>query len=362
MLNLSKPLYISLVFLILNSGFSYALGEKTLPEAQKNLPAISLVKTGNKAVNTALTQKLSAKLETADEKALHQILQNLLEAANTHDIKALLKHYSPHFISGDSLSLKDVKSLIEDTWKAFPDIQYTSKLMEMRVNGKWATIETIDESVATADIDPLISQNPGKMRSRSRAILYLQKVGSHWEVVSDATLYEKAHIVYGPFDDVDIDVQSPEQVFSGEDYTAKLIVNPPKGTVGFASLTKEQLTHPHQKTKDKFRTLSGLPSNLERIFEANTTNTNEMVTATVGFTQIGQDNRDRPTIQFKGVITVVKRVNVISKSTFEPGNNTLELVRHSADGKISFVPKKEKSSSSKQMPGKSASDSAQKNQ
>jgi hypothetical protein len=271
-----------------------------------------------------------------DEVAIKALLSSLLEAANQHKIDELLKYYSPHFTSGDSLNLKEIKSLVETTWKSFPDVQYRSNVLDLRINGSWATVESLDQSAGSAKVDPLVSATPGKMSSQSRAILYLHKVGKRWEIVSDATLYEKAFIVYGPFETVKIDVQTPEQVFAGDDYTAKMMVDIPEGTIAFASLSQEPLTHPHQSGKDKFRTLSEQNRDLERIFNANKTHNNEVVTATVGFTQIAQDNQDRPVIQFKGVITVVKRVNVISKSAYKPGDNNSPLVHHSADGKIHY--------------------------
>lgn len=303
------------------------------------------------AINETLPQEAEKSFQiehstvsSKDKAAIQEVLSRLLSAANEHNIDALLKYYSPHFISGDSLSLKEVKELVETTWKSFPDVQYKSEILDLRLNGQWATVESIDHSMGSAQVDPLISDSPGKMSSESRAVLYLHKVGKHWEIVSDATLYEKALIVYGPFESLDISVQAPDQVFAGDDYTAKMFVKIPDGTIGFASLSQEPLTHPHQPSTDKFRTVSTQKGDLERIFSANKTHNNEVVTATVGVTQIGQDNQDRPLIQFKGVVTVVKRVNVISKSAFKPGNNEPKLVQTSADGKIDFSSEKEKSS------------------
>lgn len=270
--------------------------------------------------------------------AIQEVLRHLLASSNRHDIESVLKHYSPAFTSGDSLSLKDIRGLIEDTWKMFPDIKYDSQILEIRVNGNWATVESIDTATATAKVDPVVSDKPGSMKSRSRGLLYLHKVGKTWEIISDATLYEKATIIYGPFENVEIDVETPEQVFAEEPYTARVSVNVPTGNIAFATLSQEPLIYPQHVSKDKFRTLSMDKTDLERIFKANTTNNNEVVTATVGFTEIGQDDQERPTINLRGIMTVVKRVNVIPKSSYrniEPGSS---LVRNTADGKIKVDP------------------------
>lgn len=269
-----------------------------------------------------------------DSSTVQEVLRDLMAASNRHDIEGVLKHYSPNFSSGDSLNLKDIRSLVQDTWKMFPDIHYDSQILEIRVSGNWATVESLDTATATAKVDPVVSTKPGAMKSRSRGMLYLHRVGKIWEILSDATLYEKAIIVYGPFDNVDIDVEAPEQVFAGDIYTAKVQVGVPAGNIAFANLSQEPLTYPQHTSKDKFRTLSPDKSDLERIFKANTSSNNEVVTATIGFTEIGQDNQERPTINLRGIMTIVKRVNVIPKSTFKEVNPAQKLVHTSVDGKV----------------------------
>ncbi len=279
-----------------------------------------------------------SKTDLQDATAVQEVLRDLMAASNRHEMDGVLRHYSPNFSSGDSLSLKDIRGLIQDTWKMFPDIKYDSQVLEIRINGGWATVESIDTATATAKVDPVISSKPGTMKSRSRGMLYLHKVGKQWEIVSDATLYEKATIIYGPFDNVDIDVESPEQVFSGDAYTAKVKVGVPSGNIAFATLSQEPLTYPQHSSKDKFRTLSTDKTDLERIFKANASNNNEVVTATVGFTEIGQDDQERPTINLKGILTVVKRVNVIPKSSFQEENPAQQITHSTADGKVKVEP------------------------
>lgn len=281
--------------------------------------------------------------------AVQEVLRNLLDASNRHDIEGVLRHYSPNFTSGDSLNLKDVRSLIQDTWKMFPDIKYESQVLDIRINGDWATVESIDTATASARIDPTVSSKPGVMKSRSRGMLYLHRLGKHWEIVSDATLYEKAAIAYGPVDQVNVDVEMPEQVFAGDPYTAKVIVGVPSGNIAFATLTQEALIYPQHAGKDKFRTLSSDKTELERIFKANTTNNNEVVTATVGLTEIGQDAQERPVINLKGVLTVVKRVNVISKSDYKDDNPAARAVHTTADGKIKVDPTQQPSDEDNEM-------------
>lgn len=280
----------------------------------------------------------TTKAGVQDVNAVQEVLRDLMAASNRHDLEGVLKHYSPNFSSGDSLSLSDIRGLIKDTWQMFPDIRYDSQIMEIRINGKWATVESLDTATATAKVDPVVSTKPGTMKSRSRGMLYLHRTGKTWEIISDATLFEKAAITYGPFDTVNIDVETPEQVFAGDSYTAKVTVDVPAGNIAFATLTQEALTYPQHSGKDKFRTLSTDNTDLERIFKANSTSNNEVVTATVGFTEIGQDDQERPTINLKGILTVVKRVNVIPKSTYTVQNPAQQVIHSTADGKVKVEP------------------------
>ncbi len=296
-------------------------------------------KTAPQAAQPMATNLEVNKTNAPDVAAVQEILKELLEASNKHDLEGVLRHYSPNFISGDSLDLIAIRGLILDTWKMFPDIHYDSQTLEIRVNGNWATVESLDSAKATAKLDTAVSDKAGVMKSRSRGMLYLHRTGKVWEILSDATLYEKAVIVYGPYDNVDIDVETPEQVFAGESYTAKVNVAVPAGNIAFATLSQEPLTYPQQTGKDKFRTLSTDNNDLERIFKANSTNNNEVVTATVGFTEIGQDTQERPTINLKGILTIIKRVNVTPKSNYTDPTKIDPLVHNTADGKIKLTPK-----------------------
>jgi ketosteroid isomerase-like protein len=300
-----------------------------------------LVKVKTPKTNAAATTSPSMQLQPTkggaqDINAVQTILNELLDASNRHDVDGVIKHYSPSFTSGDSLSLKEVRSLILDTWKMFPDIHYETQTLEIRLNGNWAAVESIDTAQATAKVDPTISNQPGAMKSRSRGMLYMHRTGKTWEIVSDATLYEKATIGYGPYENTGIDVETPEQVFAGESYTAKVLVSVPPGNIAFATLSQEPLIYPQHSEKDKFRTLSSDKMDLERIFKANTTSNNEVVTATIGFTEIGQDEQERPTINLKGVMTIVKRVNVIPRSTYKNVSPEELMIHSTADGKVKF--------------------------
>lgn len=276
---------------------------------------------------------VGAEQDSKEIRSILAMIEDLMAASNAHDLDGVLKHYSPRFVSGDNLELREIKNLIQETWDLFPDIKYTTETLEIRLSGDWATVESIDESTATAKLDPVISDQPGTLDSRSRGLLYLHRIGNTWEILSDYTLYEMAEIVYGNVDEARMELTSPEQVFSGESYSAEVNLDVPQGVLAIASISQEPLVYPQVKPQDKFRSMTADRNSLERIFQANTSNNNEIVTATVGFTRIDQVD-DHPTIKLNGIATVVKRVNVIPKSEYERDNLQAILIKTSADGKV----------------------------
>lgn len=239
----------------------------------------------------------------------------LVQASNQHNLGDILKHYNPQFISGDNLSLQQIKDLIQETWQAYPDICYDSKPLEIRVNGDWATVESSDHSTATAPPDKDILNLPGRMVSDSRSMLFLRRIGNTWEITSDSTLWEQATIRYGIGDEVQVILSTPEQVKAGESYSATVRATVPEGTFSIATIDNQTLTYPHEKADDKFRTLGGENNELQRVLKANTQNRNELVTATLGLTYVDQQNPDRPSLSLNGIATIVKRVNVVPITT-----------------------------------------------
>lgn len=285
-------------------------------------------------------------------KDLLSTYSDLVAASNRHALEDVLKHYNPQFISGDNLKLDQIKAMIQETWQAYPDITYRSQPIEIRVNGDWATIEAIDHSTATAASDKNIINKPGKLTSESRSLLFLRRIGTSWEITSDSTIWEQAIIRYGIDEGVRIVLSAPEQVKAGDSYSATIQADIPEGTFSIATIDNQQLTYPHQKLDDKFRALSSESNELQRVMKANSSNHNEIVTATLGLTSLQQSNPERPSLSLDGIVTIVKRVNVvpISQEDVMEAMQKKGLVTTSASGVISTGSKLFSSEAESQSP------------
>ena len=187
----------------------------------------------------------------------------------------------------------------------------------------------------------------GKLISHSRTLMFWHKVGSRWLVESDATLYEEASIRFGLLNKMDVNLAAPDQVFSGEGYTAKVTM-PLEGSVyAIAAINREPITFPHAKVKERYRTLSENKPNLERVFDANMDNRNELVSATIGLIEVVRDENQRPQVRLNGLATLVKRVNVLPQVAAGQGALASEKqTKVSANGAIDLTKQAQGTSSS----------------
>ncbi len=276
-----------------------------------------------------------------DVLAIEALLTRVLSASNAHQLDALMSAYAPRFVSGDHLTLKQVRNLIEETWKSYPAIQYVSKPLVIRVAGDWASVESIDSAKADIAASRETADQPGVLESHSRGMLHLQRIGTDWKIIGDTTLFESATIRYGSAKDMVLTLASPEQVAESAPYSAKLDVELAEGTFAVATIAKDPIVFPQPQPEERFRTLSSDRATLERVFEANGTHHNELVTATLGITTVSQDKENRPQVSLTGLATIVRRVNVIPQGQALPLINedpAFQQVRISADGRIQVEP------------------------
>lgn len=268
-------------------------------------------------ISTSDTTFASSKNDIKIKANIMSMVKKLQDASNSHDLETVASFYSENYLSGDNLDKEQVLDLIKKTWNTYPDILYTNDIKYVRFSDNWASIESYDKSKATTDKVSDITNDKGDMVSQSHSVIYLRKVGKEWKIVGDFTYYETATVKFGTAKNLTIKFSSPGQVKAGEMYSAKILTEVPVGAFTVGSITKEPLVFPNIKAKEKFRTINQSLGSLERVFESNENNVNEFVTATVGITELTEDNQARPTVQLKGICIIGNRINVIPHSTFD---------------------------------------------
>lgn len=298
----------------------------------------------NKSLETLRNSLKTAKIEgaSANDETIKNLVsdyEDLMKASNQHNIDNIIKHYNSHFMSGDNLSISELKGLVQDTWQTYPDIVYTSTITNIRVSGDYASIETIDTSSANTSGKESQINLPGKLSGESHNTVYYKRSGGDWEIVGDNTSWEQATVRYGAAKDINMTLAAPEQVKSGELYSVTFDVDARRGDFAVAAINNQELVYPNPTTDDKFRPVNSSNKTIQRVIRANSNNHNEIVSATIGIATINDNgNNDRPKLGLDGIATIVKRVNIIPISQAEmlKAMDTTKTVRTSANGKVNL--------------------------
>lgn len=222
----------------------------------------------------------------ADVKPLYQMMDKFTKYSNEHKLDEIKKFYAQNYLSSDNINKDNLLKIIKESWDNYPDMKYSSEIKDIRINSSFATVETIDKANSNMARRSEITKDNGVLESKSHNIVYLQKFGKEWKIISDRTLYEATSIKYGTAKKLNISFYAPEQVAAGLDYTATLTTEVPPATVILGSITKEPIVYPETEAKELFRQITPDTGILERVMKANTTNNNELASASVGFTEV----------------------------------------------------------------------------
>ncbi len=263
--------------------------------------------------STALTPKVNDSdfaLEPAnygsqkDIREIEGLLKDIENKWNNHELEPVMDFYADDYVNNDGLTKKAVKELTKDFWKTYPDARSSSKTRNIRVEGKFATVESRDKAVgSTAKVMPSIGSK-GVLISISEGQLYLKKVRGSWKIIGDRVDYEKVKVAFGIAQDLKTKFIAPELVKSGQEYSAKITVALPNELVAVGSISSEPLRYPQPAHKDIWRPVENKV--LERIIHANKSNHNELLMATIGIT-------DKSRTSLKGLTYLTRRMNVVPR-------------------------------------------------
>jgi len=241
----------------------------------------------------------------AEHQEIEAFLGDIETNWNAHNLDAVMNFYHDDYVNNDGLNKNAVKELTKDFWKTYPDAKSNSKTKQVRVEGKFATVESRDKAVgSTEKVMPGIGTK-GTLSSISEGQLYLRKMGKEWKIVGDRIDYEKVRVAFGLAKDLETSFIAPEQVKSGQEYSARLKVDLPGDLIAVGSITSEPLRYPQPPHKDFWRPIDNQV--LERIIHANTSNHNELLMATIGITDKSRSN-------LKGLTYLTRRLNVVPET------------------------------------------------
>lgn len=280
-----------------------------------------------------------------EHKEIEDILADIEVQWNGHNLDAVMKYYDDDYVNNDGLDKKAVQELTKDFWKTYPDAKSFSKTKQIRVEGKFATVESRDRAVgSTAKEMPSIGTK-GALSSVSEGQLYLRKISKDWKIVGDRIDYEKVRVAFGLAKDLETSFIAPEQVKSGQEYSARLNVDLPPDLIAVGSITSEPLQYPQPPHKDFWRPIDN--QTLERIIHANTSNHNELLMATIGITDKSRSN-------LRGLTYLTRRLNVVpeTKQQEEKAKTETATKTDVTGGIIKVTPKENNGSDAKDSDAK----------
>lgn len=263
----------------------------------------------------AITQ---AKEINANFKAIKNVIIAQNEFCNKRNYEGLNDLYKSDFINNDGFSKEVYFKLIKDTWKSYPDISYSTEIKSININNNYAAVETYERAVATTKEEVGEIEIVGELHGFAHSVYYLEKIGKNWKIASENILEEKTSLSYGDARYLNINLNAPEQVGAGKSYSTNLTINAPEDSVIVASIGQEKITYPQSRSEEVYRKLSN-DNTLERMFKANTSNTNEYNIASVGITRAEIPDEAQPQnirIYMSGIAFVMTRINVVPVNKF----------------------------------------------
>jgi hypothetical protein len=245
-------------------------------------------------------------------------VEKIYQAWNEHDADKLFSYYSKSFITGDGIKKAEYRELTEKLWQSYPDIKIENQKKTIRSQDNYATISGIDFFYGTSAEPNADLNKPGILNAISQGQTFLQKYGKHWKIESDKINFELVTVYYGNakqyLDEHQIYFSSPEQVKSDDQYSATLYFILPENINATATINKELIEKPEETSpEESFQVIKD--HKLERLFQANNNNHNELVSATI----ILSKGIIEPKLD--GILYISKRVNVLPTITHnEPEN------------------------------------------
>jgi hypothetical protein len=244
----------------------------------------------------------------AKEGSIEFLFDEMIKAWNEHDLEKVFSFYSTNFITGDGINLEDYKDLTKSLFEAYPNIKIENQKRTIRSQDQYATVSGIDFFFGNSkDINKELNSR-GFLNAISQGQIFLQKYGKTWKIVSDRIHFELVTVYYGEakkyLDNHQIYFSSPEQVLAGAQYSATLYFILPENIKANATINKELIVKPDPDTPidESFQNIS--EHKLERLFQSNSTNHNELVSATIVISK----GIIEPKLE--GVLYISKRINV----------------------------------------------------
>ena len=197
----------------------------------------------------------------------------------------------------------------------FVCISDITDIKNIEFSDNYATVFVNETAVATSRDEIGEFTAIGELYSTSQCVYHLEKHGAKWLINSEKIIEETSTLKYGDARYTNIQLNTPKQIGAGKEYTTTLKVDAPKDTVVIASINKENIIYPQEKSEDAFRKMPD-DNILERLFTSNKENVNEYAVASIGITRAENYTDNQIRVYMGGLAFIMTRINVIPENKF----------------------------------------------
>lgn len=250
-----------------------------------------------------------------DIKLIRDLFSEHNRYANLHDSAKLALLYSDKYINNDGFNKEVYFKSIESTWKSCEDLTYSTKILSITVNGDYASVNVEETANGTVTETYNYMQIAGEIHAVSKGLYHLEKVNGKWYIAGETSISDESSLLYGDARFMNIELQTPAQVSSGEAYTTTLKVDADDDTFIMGSIDHDMTTYPTKTPTPELRAVSRSQI-LERIINANSDNLNEYAVASLVISKVKPVSEENVRIYMSGLACIMKRINVVPKNDF----------------------------------------------
>lgn len=236
--------------------------------------------------------------------------------ANGHKLNNLKSLYTENFVNNDGFRKEVYFKSVQETWDECKDLTYETKILSADINGDYAAVMVEEKATGTVLEQLDTGAASGEIHSKSTGIYHLEKNGDKWLISGETLINDESSLLYGESRFMNIELEAPSQIASGESYTVTVKVDLKNNdTYILGSIDKDPVTYPTNIPNPPMRVM---PQSrvLERVLKANTDNIPEYAVASLAISKAKDTSYGDYKVYMAGLACLMKRVNVIPKNNF----------------------------------------------
>lgn len=267
-------------------------------------------------ISTLFAGTAFAEITKNDYRSVVKITKKLRKLSDNNDIKGISKYYSDNYKSFDGYNKDQIMEIFETARRLYPTSKTKEKILKVKEENGLIKV-FIDETSSTKIVikgeEASYSENEkiaGLMTSSANYSMIYKKEDGKWLVVGDEIYDESTDIRYGDALESDFQMDAPDTIKPGTEFTVKTLLEVPKDVFAVGSIGHDKIIYPPEKYWDPYRAFN--PTGvLERVMVANKDGINEYANATFAFVKAPdniKDGTERAVISGMGFY--VKRMNM----------------------------------------------------